>query len=142
MVGKTRRALKNERDRMDIIAKHCGCLPCLLMGYSDVHTTIEHVTNRGRRLENEHMATIGLCVWHHFGHTQGIYQAVTGERGPTLVAGRHIFEAHFGDEVKVLLPCQDFMISLFYESPWLEYTVPRRICRQVRNKWIEINAAI
>ncbi len=131
---------------MEIIVKYCGCLPCLLMGYLDVHTTIEHVTDRGRRVgkgADQHQWTIGLCVWHHFGHCPNHVsrQQVSGERGPPLTWGRRNFEEHFGDEVKVLVPVQDFMLEQFAEYPWAEYSVPRRTARDVRIHWIDLNHA-
>lgn len=126
---------------MDTIATYCGCLPCLLMGHLDMHTTIEHVTERGRRLENEHMATIGLCIWHHFGHTHGSGRqgAYRKELGPALAHGRLPFEAHFGDEVQVLIPVQDFLLLEFDAAPWPEHNVSRQAVRRTRNKWIELN---
>lgn len=129
---------------MDAIVKHCGCLPCLLMGWSDVHTSIEHVTERGRRIGNgseQHRWTIGLCVWHHFGHTPNhvTRQNMSGEVGPSLVWGRIAFEDYFGDEVNVLVPTQDYMLELFADSPWPEYSVPRQIARDVRMRWIDLN---
>lgn len=153
MVGKTAPIRKHDAQRMDTIAKHCGCLPCLLMGFSDVHTTIEHVTERGRRVgdEEQHQWTIGLCVWHHFGRplpqwesmpgrVGGPLQATSGALGPSLIWGRTTFEEHFGDEVNVLVPVQDFMLAQFDEAPWPEYSVPRQVARAVRNHWIELNA--
>jgi hypothetical protein len=145
MVGKTPRAKKNERDRMEIIAKHCGCLPCLLMGHLDVLTTVEHVTEHGRRVggDEQHRWTIGLDKWHHFGHNNHGWtsQQMSGEFGPPLSWGRHIFEEHFGDEVTVLVPVQDFMLAQFAETPWPEYTLPRDVARKVRLHWIELNHA-
>lgn len=128
---------------MEIIAKHCGCLPCLVLGYPDVHTSIEHVTDRGRRLADEHQWTIGLCTWHHFGYTFNHWtrQQMSGEFGPSLAWGRTTFEEHFGDEVHVLVPTQDFMLKLFDEAPWPEYAVPRKVAHAVRNHWINLNAA-
>ena len=146
MVGKTPRARKNDKQRMETIAKHCSCLPCLLVGYLDVHATIEHVTERGRRAgkgSEVHQHTIGLCTWHHFGHTPNhvTRQKMSGDRGPSLVWGRTTFEEFFGDEVTVLLPCQDFMLDLFDETPWPEYSVPGKIARKVRDHWITLNHA-
>jgi hypothetical protein len=143
MVGKTRQANARDRKRMDTIAQHCGCLPCLLMGWSDVRTTIEHVTDRGRRLEDEHQWTIGLCTWHHFGHCSHgrNRQQMSGELGPPLTWGRHIFEDHFGDEVKVLVPTQDFVLAKFDERPWPEYALPYDVARETRIFWIDLNAA-
>jgi len=146
MVGKTPRARKDDRQRMDTIAQHCGCLPCLLMGFLDVHTSIEHVTERGRRVggEDQHQWTIGLCVWHHFGwtRTREKRQIIEVERGPSLIWGRITFEKHFGDEVHVLVPTQNFMLERFDESPWPEYAVPRNVAREVREQWIELNAKL
>lgn len=146
MVGKTPRARKNERDRMEIIAKYCGCLACLLMGHLDRHTTIEHATEHGRRVgegAEVHEWTIGLCTWHHFGHTHShsSRQKMAGEFGPTLAWGRKPFEEHFGDEVKILIPVQNFMLAQFEEAPWAEYSVPRRVARETRYLWIELNHA-
>ena len=147
MVGSTPRARKNERDRMETISKHCGCLPCLLMGHTDVLATIEHVTERGRRIgkdEEVHRWTIGLCKWHHFGHTHNhcTRQQMSGELGPALTWGRHIFEEHFGDEVHVLVPTQDFLLARFAERPWQEYALPRDTAKETRIFWIELNHAI
>lgn len=66
---------------------------------------------------------------------------MSGEYGPTLVFGRHLFEEHFGDEVDVLVPVQDYMLELFEDHPWPEYNVPRDIARDVRTKWIDLNNA-
>jgi len=146
MVGKTAPIRKSDRDRFDTIKMYCGCLPCLLMGHLDVHTTIEHVTEQGRRIgkgSEQHCWTIGLCVWHHFGHLPNhtTRQKISGERGASLVWGRKIFEEDFGDEVKVLVPVQDFMLDRFADKPWPEYSVSRHIVREVRNHWIELNHA-
>ena len=145
MVGKTPRARKNDRQRMDTIAKHCGCLPCLLLGHMNSLTTIEHVTDRGRRIggDEQHQWTIGLCKWHHFGHTNNHWtrQQMSGEFGPPLAWGRRDFEDHFGDEVLVLVPVQNFLLGLFAERPWPEYNLPRNVARKVRLRWIDLNHA-
>jgi len=150
MVGQTPRAQKSHKQRMEIIAKHGGCLPCLLVGYLDVHTTIEHVTNRGRRLgkgAEQHFGTIGLCVYHHFGHHFALpsvkkpsRQQLMGELGPSLAFGRTVFEEFFGDEVTVLLPCQDYLLERFEARPWPEYNVDRHVAADVRRFWIAKNA--
>ena len=131
---------------MDTIVHYCGCLPCLLVGYLDVHTSIEHGTERGRRVgkgAGQHRWTIGLCAYHHFGHTSGhrTRQQISADRGPSLIWGRNNFEAHFGDEVTVLVPVQDFMLELFADNPWAEYNVTRRVAQEVRNHWIILNHA-
>ncbi len=146
MVGKTPRIRKTERQRFETIKLYCGCLPCLLTGHPDRHTSIEHVTDRGHRIgtdSSQHEATIGLCEWHHYAvcvcgrHRQ----EMAGDYGPSLATGRHNFEEHFGDERHVLLPAQDFMLELFEQQPWQEYNVPRDIARKVRIEWIALNHA-
>ena len=92
MVGKTPRVLKDERARLQTIKIFCGCLPCLLRGHLDRWTTIEHVTERGRRVgvkSDEHANTIGLCMWHHFGACDpGLQRAgLISELGPALADG-------------------------------------------------------
>lgn len=153
MVGKTARIRPHDAQRMETIAKYCGCLPCLISGISDVLTTIEHVTEAGRRVggEEQHQHSIGLCVWHHFGqplahwerlpgHLGGANQASSGLLGPSLAWGRKPFEDHFGDEVKVLVPTQDFMLARFDESPWPEYALPRHVARETRRFWMDLYA--
>ncbi len=147
MVGKTPRARKSERDRMDTISQYCGCLPCLLMGFLDVHTTIEHVTEQGRRVgkgADQHRWTLGFCPWHHFGHTPNgtsSRQKISGERGPSLIWGRKPFEEHFGGEVHVLVPTQDFLLERFESRPWPEYNVHREAARKTRDQWTKLNHA-
>lgn len=146
MVGKTARIRKQDAERMRIIHEYCGCLPCLLMGYMDVHTSIEHVTDRGRRVggEEQHQWTIGLCTWHHFGWTRArkTRQEVSGERGPSLAWGRMTFEEHFGDEVHVLVPTQNFLLEQFEAGPWPAHNVPRQVARDTRDRWIDPNHAV
>ena len=146
MVGKTPRIRKDERVRLEIIGQHCGCLTCLLMGHLDRHTTIEHVTESGRRvgvLSDQHANTIGLCMWHHIGICDPGQQKLQmlNEYGPSLANGRKPFEAHFGDEVHVLIPTQNFLIEQFGIQPWPEYTMDRNAARLTRTKWIELNRA-
>ncbi len=146
MVGKTPRIRKDERERLRIIKIYCGCLPCLLRGHLDRWTTIEHVTENGRRVgvkSDEHKNTIGLCVWHHFGACDPGLQreGMRRELGPALAHGRYAFEECFGDEVKILIPVQNFLLERFDESPWPEHNVNRRAARRTRNKWIELNSA-
>ena len=145
MVGSTPRARKSEKDRMDTIKEYCGCLPCLLMGYPDAHTSIEHVTKNGRRIgvgPAQHENTIGLCGWHHFRvcHPGQQQHQMTLEFGPSLANGRKLFDAHFGDEVHVLVPTQDFLLAQFAEEPWPSYTVSLKAIRSTRNEWIRLNA--
>lgn len=146
MVGKTPRVLKDERARLQTIKIFCGCLPCLLRGHLDRWTTIEHVTERGRRVgieSAEHENTIGLCLWHHFAVCDSGQQqaAMTLELGPALANGRYPFEQAFGDEVKILIPVQNFLVAQFDLRPWPEHNVNHRAARRTRNLWIELNRA-
>jgi hypothetical protein len=146
LVGKTPRVLKDERDRLQTIKIFCGCLPCLLRGHLDRWTTIEHVTERGRRVgikSDEHANTIGLCLWHHFGACDSGQQRanMTKEMGPALANGRYPFELAFGDEVRILIPVQNFLVAQFDLRPWPEHNVNHRAARRTRNLWIELNRA-
>lgn len=146
MVGKTPRIRKDDRQRFEIIKMYCGCLPCLLIGHLDRHTTIEHTTNAGRRVgegSDQHQNTVGMCLWHHFSVCDpGLQkQRMIGEFGPSLAHGRKTFEQFFGDEIEVLLPVQDFLLARFADTPWPEYTMRRNVAQQTRDKWIDLNYA-
>ena len=146
LVGKTPRVRKDERVRLDTIGSYCGCLPCLLLGHLDRHTSIEHVTEAGRRVgieSDQHANTIGLCLWHHFGVCDpGRHkQEMISEYGPSLAHGRKPFEEHFGDEVHVLIPVQDFVLAQFEAKPWPEYNISREAVRLTRQTWTELNHA-
>jgi hypothetical protein len=145
MVGKTAPIKRQDEIRFEVIRTYIGCLCCALAQFSmsseDIAlTTIEHCTENGRRLDDEHQATIGLCPWHH--------QAVpwAGKRqdemasilGPSLAQGRKPFEEHFGDEILVLLPLVDQLIIWFSEYPWPEYTMPMSIRAKLRMRWKEL----
>ena len=146
MVGKTARIRKSDRDRFEVIKSHCGCLPCMLLGHLDRHTSIEHVTDAGRRVGKDsaqHEASIGLCAWHHYGRPDPGQQkqVMIGNYGPSLAHGRKPFEEFFGDEVDVLIPVQDYLLELFAADPWQEYHLPGNVARRTRTKWIELNHA-
>jgi len=145
MVGKTAPIRNKDRIRFQVIREHTGCICCLIelrdAGYEEISlTTIEHVTDRGRRLEDEHQATIGLCPWHHLGVPWSGMQSrdMTGTLGPSLANGRRPFEEHYGDEVHVLLPLQDELIIMFAADPWPAYTVPRSVRQAVRRLWTKL----
>ncbi len=141
MVGKTEPISPADRQRFTIIKDYCGCLCCLLMGWPDVHATIEHVTQAGRRLG--HGASLGLCEWHHFGRCSENRRsdAMCAEFGPSLAHGRKQFEAHFGDEVEILLAVQNYLLARFAAEPWQPYNLPANVAIDTRNLWIEMNHA-
>ncbi len=145
VVGATPRIRKNDRQRFETIKLYCGCLPCLLVGHLDRHTSIEHVTDAGFRIgkdSSQHEASVGLCMWHHYGRSNSGQQTqrMIGEFGPSLAHGRTPFEEFFGDEVNVLIPVQDFLLQQFADKPWPEYHMRREVAQQTRNKWIDLNA--
>lgn len=147
MVGKTAPIRRQDELRFKVITEYCGCLPCLLenvaLNSEDLSlTTIEHVTEHGRRLPDEHQATIGLCPWHHQaipwnGLNERDMQAILG---PSLAKGRKPFEERYGDEVMVLLPLQDILIIQFAQDPWPEYTVPESVRKSVWKQWIKMRS--
>ena len=143
MVGKTPKATPAQEHRFEVIKEYGGCVACMLMGYNDVHASIEHVTESGRRIgkgNQQHNWTIGLCGWHHFGrcwHGRNRQQMV-GIVGPSLSHGRKYFEEYFGRE-EILVQIQDLIIARYDDTPWPSYTLPDRVAREARDHWIELN---
>lgn len=147
MVGKTAPITDRDRVRFRVIKEYIGCIACLLEfdGAGDIAlTTIEHVTDRGRRLADEHQATIGLCEWHHQAKPWPGLRPDEMRRvlGPSLAEGRYPFEERYGDEVNVLLPVVDDLIMLLAADPWEEYTIPAQVRHQARHKWRELREKI
>lgn len=126
MVGKTKPATKDEKQRMESL-KELPCLCCMLTGMNIVcgPTEVEHVTDRGRRLG--HDKTLALGLWHHRGEKAFQYQGMTNQEmsgafGPSLAHGRKPFEQRYGDESEVLVRLQDWVLSQdhFYRSELLD----------------------
>jgi len=145
MVGKTTPIREEDRARFTAIKLYCGCLLCLLRGHLDVHATIQHVTDCGRRAgkgSDQHQNTYGACQWHHFGHlpNHGKRCEYRKELGPALAHGRQPFEEAFGGEVKILIPVQNFLIAQFDLEPWSEHNISRKAARRTQRKWISLNA--
>lgn len=137
MVGKTAPIGRLDELRFKVITEYCGCLCCTMRHRLNAHATIEHVTENGRRLDDEHQGTIGLCEWHHFGNP---WDGLTRDEmvrllGPSLAHGRTPFEEAFGDEVEILLPLQDHAIALFAGMPWESYDMPEPVARRLQNEW-------
>lgn len=148
VVGKTAPIRRRDEVRFYVIRYYTGCLCCAIELYNSCRedvslTTIEHVTNHGRRLEDQHQATIGLCPWHHQAVPwNGLSKKeMRNILGPSLADGRRPFEEHFGDEVDVLLPLQDELIIWFAEDPWQEYTIPAEIRQRIRALWTKMKSA-
>lgn len=100
--GKSR--TKAEQARFDAI-KQGGCMACMQRGIDlagqgliEVH----HLLSGGRRIG--HMATVGLCCWHH---RAAIFQFHTHkdmreEYGPSLAEGSKPFHIEFGSDALLL----------------------------------------
>ncbi len=138
MVGKTAPIRPWDRHRLEVIRYHIGCLPCLLMGVPDRHTTIEHITDRGRRVggAEQHQHTIGMCNWHHFRANTHLLDPLR-ILGPSLAYGRTPFEQHFGSE-EVLVKVTDHLVHLYDETPWQPHAIPSHVAREARDLWIEL----
>jgi hypothetical protein len=100
--GKSRN--KAEQARFDAI-KHGGCMACAQRGIDMVGqglVEVHHLLSGGRRIG--HMATVGLCIWHHracllWGHTHADMRT---EYGPSLAEGSKPFRAEFGTDTELL----------------------------------------
>ena len=143
VVGQTAAISSFHRHRFEVIKEYGGCVCCLLMGYTDIHASIEHVTERGRRKgsgSEQHSWTIGLDKWHHFGHCWSGQnrQKMIGMVGPSLAHGRKYFEEYFGEE-EILVKIQDLIVKRYDESPWEPYNIPAELVRESRDYWIRLN---
>jgi hypothetical protein len=99
-----RNRTKDEQDRFDAI-KQGDCMACMQRGINlrgqgliEVH----HLLSGGRRIG--HMATVGLCCWHHravvfefHGHAE-----MREHYGPSLAEGSRPFHAEFGSDSELL----------------------------------------
>ena len=143
MVGAVPQATPLQKHRFEVIKEYGGCVPCLLMGHKDVHATIEHVTESGRRIgkgNEQHDNTVGFCGYHHFGHCwHGLTKRLMIKMvGPSLAHGRKSFEEHFGPE-ETLVQLQDLIVHTYDETPWESYNMPKHVVAEVRELWIEQN---
>ena len=143
VVGQTAPIKWHHKHRFEVIKEYSGCVCCLLMGYKDVHASIEHVTERGRRKgkgSEQHDWTIGLDKWHHFGHCWSGQnrQKMIGMVGPSLAHGRKYFEEYFGPE-EILVKIQDLILTRYDAKPWEPYNMPTELVRMAREYWISLN---
>ena len=106
---------KIEAKRKDAIKDIAVCVCCRLRsrivhlsphGYVDVH----HLLKGNKRIG--HMHTIGLCVWHHRGHTLDGYNRIQMQAlyGHSLAHGSKPFREQFGSD-EDLLALQDEMLD-------------------------------
>lgn len=115
--------------------KESGCICCLLATGKTQAPDVHHLTSGGRRIG--HQATIGLCPWHHRGHTQGqSKQFMMGLLGPSYAHGRRGFQEYFGRD-DLLLKFQNAVLNEYIENPWFDYCVPALVKRQAQHLWAE-----
>lgn len=100
--GKSR--TKEEDARFDRI-KRGNCLACWMrdidlqgQGLVEVH----HLLSGGRRIG--HMATVGLCQWHHRAVPLWgcVHAEMREEYGPSLAEGSKPFHREFGSDAELL----------------------------------------
>lgn len=140
MVGKTAPIRKQDRERFEAI-RETGCIACLVQGHPNAQTSVEHITDRGRRVggAEQHQHSIGLCAWHHFGTLYGALSAaqMTEWLGPSLALGRVPFEDFFGPE-ELLLQVQNELIERYRAEPWGELDMPREMAWKSRRLWYDL----
>jgi len=105
----TGKPTKTEAARMDAI-KQGVCVACHQRAIPSYAPEIHHLLSGGRRIG--HMATVGLCQWHH---RAVISWGCTGQEmrefyGPSLNEGSKTFHAEFGSDA-VLLGYQDALLE-------------------------------
>jgi hypothetical protein len=98
--GKSRN--KTEQARFDAIKAAGVCVACRLRGVASYAVEIHHLLSGGRRIG--HMATVGLCIWHHRAVP---FEFMTHEEcrdylGPSLAEGSRPFRAEFGTDAELL----------------------------------------
>jgi len=60
---------------------------------------------------------------------------MSGLLGPSLTMGKRTFRAEYGSE-NGLIEIQDFLLTQFESSPWLDYAVSYEVRRMARDLWI------
>lgn len=109
----TGKPTKAEAARMDAI-KAGPCVCCHQRGMFSWAPEIHHLLSGSRRIG--HMATVGLCAWHHravitFGCTGA---EMRDHFGPSLNEGSKPFHAQFGSDDE-LLAIQDALLGVTNE---------------------------
>ena len=101
---------KAEQARFDAIKAAGICIACKLRGVDSYAVEIHHLLSGGRRIG--HMATIGLCCWHHRGVPFEFcsHAECRDAFGPALSEGSKPFRAEFGTDAE-LLQVQNELLS-------------------------------
>ena len=118
MVGATKSQTKADTIRLSTLSD-IGCIPCLIKGWPDVPATIQHVTDCGRRAEDEHQETYGSCEWHHLGvlpsSAFGSIDRATKALGPSFHHNKKAFEYRYGPETK-LVKIADALVRMVWRA--------------------------
>lgn len=106
--GKAR--TKAEQLRFDAI-KAGPCLACEQRGLRSTCPEIHHLLSGGRRIG--HLATVGLCQWHHravIWHEGVTHEYFRRVYGPSLAEGSKPFRHEFGND-EFLLEMQNRILD-------------------------------
>jgi hypothetical protein len=106
----TGKPTKAEQARFSTIKDSAVCVCCHQLGLISSYVEIHHILSGSRRIG--HMATVGLCPWHHRavpldGHTKA---SMRSEYGFSLAEGSKPFRGQFGSDAE-LLAYQDAMLD-------------------------------
>jgi hypothetical protein len=96
---------KAEQARFDKMKEMGQCVACYQRGFRGwQYIEIHHLLSGNKRIG--HMATVGLCTWHHrsvyesgHGHDK---DSMTQFLGPSLANGSKPFRAEFGTDAELL----------------------------------------
>ena len=95
---------KAEQARIDAI-KAGPCIACLQRGHDVTGMGLveaHHLLSGGRRIG--HMATVGLCIWHHRAVVFDFHShaEMREHYGPSLAEGSRPFHREFGSDAELL----------------------------------------
>ena len=119
MVGKTKYKTKADEKRLSGVSQ-MGCLPCMIDGWNDVPATVQHITEGGVRLEDEHQKTYPSCPWHHQAYPpescHGSSRLARRKFGPSFANNKRNFAERYGSE-RDLVQITDALLRVI-DSEW------------------------
>ena len=117
MVGKTKTQNAADKRRFEAMSE-IGCIPCMIGGWDGVPATTQHVTEAGRRLNDEHQQTYRSCQWHHLGKFDDpvrSIRAATKIYGPSFERNKRAFAERYGTE-RQLIQIQDALVRMYFRA--------------------------